>query len=842
MYFASYLSLTMQQRTSLALCPKIPRRSLTYVPNDSTPRNLAPFPLSTLQGVLPPQCSAVTTLDVTPGVEGDVLFSIGGRLLSDTGESVARTVLCTASFVGVRPVLAVTDARSPDRSTVALWKQLHLRELNSALNPALAAKGVPDAHGDRGGGASRKSVAFDLVGHGGEAYSTTPNLGSDDAVAAAGRSRAAGAGPNEIVLDLGSAAHLSDDTVVELALTNRSACTCSWSLALPADLAWQPELWAMPHNPTFTEDHHRLVQEHNIFEVAPKRGELAPGATCTITLTYRHGLVDRHSVPVLLTQPGTTAPPVRLRLVGETLAGGNPHLDFPAPTHRFEPVPLGLLEPPVQLYTLRNTSDVDAEFTLDLSAVEALRQANYGVPIFECGMASGVVPAQSSLILPWRFQPLEAKVYRVAVGVHVCNAPLSEEAFVLQLLAEGVDPRGPAGAAAAAARVSDASGRRRSSLFGVSGSSRRGSLLGANGTSVTRLVKRRRRTLTNLGRATPDVNEPRSGSFDSGNDAGLLVRAHYTLRRLNTLTDDADGHDGDSDFDEAEELDDYDADATMNVSTTAGTYPNPTARNGVRFSLTPGGAGQQGSVTLAAASEASAVDAPLKPVLVLDGQLAQLSHTRLDLGPAPLHAVLRRLVFVDNLLSRDHVRFRWHCGQYAGVMRVEPEEGEVPPGEAVACKVVFKPREGVRLYNFDVCCEVWNGTREAARAARLAETASIRVVQADYFTITDQGRTGRGRAGGYRGGGAMGDTSGEHAPADAFSGTLPVGVFPSKVLATGPAPELTGRLDTRPRSSGPRLQPVVGARSVIVNDTDLRTTKYQVRLRTGKVWRTRAAM
>jgi hypothetical protein len=752
---------------------------------------------------------------------------------------VAHTQLCESIFEGVRPVLAVTDARSPHRSTVALWKQLHLRELNSALNPAMAAKTVAAFK------RARKSVAFAL------ALPSMTEVEEDEdegiverfgleAVSGKGPSRAparaVGISSNEIVLDLGSAAHLSDDTVVELALTNRSACTCSWALALPADLSWQPELWAMPHNPTFTEEHHRLVQENRTFEISPKRGELAPGATNIITLTYRHGLVDRHSIPVLMTQPGTSAPAVRLRLVGETLAGGNPHLDFPAPTHRFEPVPLGLLEPPVQLYELTNTSDVDAEFELDLSGVEKLRVANYGVAIFECGMASGVVPAQSSIILPWRFQPLEAKLYKVAVGVHICNAPLEEAPYVLTLVAEGIDPRRPAGpeATGTAAEEADrrrhssrASGQRRDNMVAGQPRPRNSvSILGTPTSSIGSLARRRRQTLSNMGHASDADVEDKGGASGPthGADVGahhretLRLRTNKRLRRLNTLTT--------AEVDEEAFI----AESELEGKEMMGRL---SAMPDIAFEAEEDDMAlinSEGRDSGAAFDALLAVEAPLKPTLVLQDQPAQLSHTRLNLGPSPLHAVLRRLVFVDNLLTHDRVRFRWRCGQYAGVVRVEPESGEVRPGEAVVCKVEFKPREGVRLYNFDVCCEVWNATKEDERALRLRNMSITRRTEAEYFVISDQGRTGRGRAGGYRGGGQLGDTAGSRAPADTFSGTLPAGAFPHKVLDPGPAPVVTSKLEDRPRSSGPKLQPVVGARSVVVNDTDLRTTRYQVRV------------
>lgn len=843
---------------------------------------------SHVQGVLPPQCRAVTTLDVAPNVEGPLEVRLDADILSDVGETVAHTTLCTARCEGVRPVLVVTDARSPDRSTVTLWQQLHLRELNRALNPLLAAaqpaagllslnsssqflsllpaleeQPQENGAGDKTNGllgmnaSSADSVEMMQV------QSLAGNNNNDD------NRYAASNHSGEIVLNLGSAAHLSDDTIIELALTNRSACTCGWALALPSDLTWQPELWAMPHNPTFTEEHYRIVHDNSIFQIEPKKGQLASGATCTITISYRHSLVDRHSVPVLLTQPGSTAPAIRLRLVGETLAGGNPHLDFLSRLHRFEPVPLGLLEPPVQLYALQNTSDVPAEFELDLTAVKALQDSNYGVPIFECGMPEGVVPPQSTVIVPWRFQPLEAQVYRVTVPIYIRNAPLANKPFVLELVAEGIDPRlGHASSAGSTGRmqprVQGRTGGRSShqqstteagrlSTMGSSLKHQRSSWLDTQG-SVARLVQNRRMSMVAAsGGSLVNTCGGKSANGGSGHGhggensdigssrAGLRIcrqSRQASLGNMQLMM---------REMSELELDDSLDYSGERRRSSTAGGEQigashnsNNSVWNRIGSGNSSGGAsvlrggrrtrmqGSYGALATMGSNDDEAVAAPLKPTLVLRGQPAQLSHTRLNFGPAPLHSVLRRLVFVDNLLGQQEISFAWDYGSYAGVVMVEPAQGVVPAGQACVCKVVFKPREGVRLYNFDVCCRVWNSTRERQREAKLRAVESKVTEQQDYFMITDQGRSGRGRAGGYRGGAALGDTAGKRLSATAYGGVLALEAFASKALEPGMAPVVSNRVDGRPRFSGPKLQPVLGQRSVVVSDSDLRTKKYQV--------------
>jgi hypothetical protein len=105
-----------------------------------------------------------------------------------------------------------------------------------------------------------------------------------------------------------------------------------------------------------------------------------------------------------------------LKLVSNVLPVSSAFLDIHKKTHEFAPVALGA-EAPTQFYTLLNTGDAEVYFALILTDLESVSSKNFNFPIFECGVTSGIIPALGSMVLPWRFHPLEAKSYSTTITV-----------------------------------------------------------------------------------------------------------------------------------------------------------------------------------------------------------------------------------------------------------------------------------------------------------------------------------------------------------------------------------------------------------------------------------------
>jgi hypothetical protein len=173
--------------------------------------------------------------------------------------------------------------------------------------------------------------------------------------------------------------------------------------------------------------------ENKIFRIKPKSGHLVPGATASVEISYAHSAIsDSSSVslfafpsllplafpsfPSLSLFPLFPSIPLRyfpsisplsfdfpslfprsflsvthskkgydelpvffeiingrhavVRLRGRTLAPLERYLHFATSSHSFVPIPIGIVESPIQPYRLHNHGDVAVDFSFDLSALE----------------------------------------------------------------------------------------------------------------------------------------------------------------------------------------------------------------------------------------------------------------------------------------------------------------------------------------------------------------------------------------------------------------------------------------------------------------------------------------
>eukprot|EP00045_Choanoeca_perplexa_P000219 m.13402 g.13402 ORF g.13402 m.13402 type:complete len:840 (+) comp10153_c0_seq1:273-2792(+) len=220
---------------------------------------------------------------------------------------------------------------------------------------------------------------------------------------------------------------------------------------------------------------------------------------------------------------------------------------------------------------------------------------------------------------------------------------------------------------------------------------------------------------------------------------------------------------------------------------------------------------------------------PSIPQAVLPKAFGRLSCSRWVVGEVPLFSLSRSVVFVSNTHAEDVMRFDWQFGDHATVLHAEPTSGLVSPGEVVACKLTFTANTGAKIYQIDVHCECSNYSAQQRTQTQQVESVTKQQELSQQFTYTDKLRLGKGRAGGLRK-----PRKGEVVASEsmtALDGTINTSQFPQKVLDAGTAPSLSRTLSKsmaeRPNSGGPKLQPVVGPKSVAVSDMDLRTAKYQ---------------
>jgi hypothetical protein len=110
----------------------------------------------------------------------------------------------------------------------------------------------------------------------------------------------------------------------------------------------QVENWVEPALPL--DDAARnlaFMLEHNIFEISPMRGELPPGASCRLSITYKHISPGLHDLPLLLTVAQGKS--VRLHLQGATVSPSVQALLKTNEHHTLLPMPIGDPDPPTQV-------------------------------------------------------------------------------------------------------------------------------------------------------------------------------------------------------------------------------------------------------------------------------------------------------------------------------------------------------------------------------------------------------------------------------------------------------------------------------------------------------------
>lgn len=94
----------------------------------------------------------------------------------------------------------------------------------------------------------------------------------------------------------------SEPSVVHFELLNSgNKLPVVWSISSQDSAGVEMENWVEDAIPLSNEERHlQFIMEHRIFDYHPKSGVLDPGATCCLTVTYKHIAPGIHVLPVLL--------------------------------------------------------------------------------------------------------------------------------------------------------------------------------------------------------------------------------------------------------------------------------------------------------------------------------------------------------------------------------------------------------------------------------------------------------------------------------------------------------------------------------------------------------------
>lgn len=118
------------------------------------------------------------------------------------------------------------------------------------------------------------------------------------------------------------------------------------------------EQWADPGEYTEEQLEQNLILDSNLFTIVPKSGNLRPGESQQIIMTYSHEFAGLHRLPVVFKIQNGVTPIGREMLLcfqGYSVPPGKSCLYFHSTRHEFSPVEIGLANPPVQVSLLNTT-------------------------------------------------------------------------------------------------------------------------------------------------------------------------------------------------------------------------------------------------------------------------------------------------------------------------------------------------------------------------------------------------------------------------------------------------------------------------------------------------------
>ena len=331
-------------------------------------------------GVLKPLERRTVRLFVNSHQRGE-----GGGAITDTSATPVERSLVTVKYTTVFPELVVSNACSNTLSKSEVWRRFCVARLNDHVGVQRSARSEED---------------------------------------------------EELVFNFGAGLVGSHACDVHLELYNPGSCDAEWALQFPNDLGHVPsQRWAESDDPDPATLHERTVLKAKVFTAAPSVGTLKPGERATVKLRYKHTRVSLDTLAVVFKLAGRIGVP--LRLVGRTIPRGQGFIDFEREEERLVPQPIGMQLPPVQYVMGVNRGDKATTVTLDKTDLTRLSQSNFGFPVLQCGGSSTRVEPGRSLVIPIRFQPMEAKVYTAQLGVIADDGQEQH----LSVVAQGFDPR-----------------------------------------------------------------------------------------------------------------------------------------------------------------------------------------------------------------------------------------------------------------------------------------------------------------------------------------------------------------------------------------------------------------
>eukprot|EP00928_Gymnodinium_smaydae_P093696 TRINITY_DN77_c0_g2_i1.p1 TRINITY_DN77_c0_g2~~TRINITY_DN77_c0_g2_i1.p1 ORF type:complete len:1372 (-),score=321.32 TRINITY_DN77_c0_g2_i1:54-3857(-) len=238
----------------------------------------------------------------------------------------------------------------------------------------------------------------------------------------------------------GTAAAGSSPTIVYLSLCNPSRLKVRFSFQTQKNLGlesvpyWCDEKALVDNR----EAHFTWVEEHGIYDIEPRSGEILPGDFLHVKMTYHHHSVGTHILPVVFNVHDGRS--VLFYMKAHSVSPQVGCLSVRASVVQLEPVPLGVETGPVQPVELTNSGGVAAPWRIDLNSISEHNANNFDFELLKVTPVEGLLEAQSSTFLHFSFTPLEAKSYSLPVRIEMMKDGRPAEELVFEIRVNGYDP------------------------------------------------------------------------------------------------------------------------------------------------------------------------------------------------------------------------------------------------------------------------------------------------------------------------------------------------------------------------------------------------------------------
>ena len=367
-----------------------------FLLQSSSPDKLLQF--TPADDVLPPRSSREVEVRFTPKTPGIASDSILCSLLNESiyqhdcvgnkksfdkfivKSSVSE--ICKVTGIGCFPHLSIIDIFSPKYSRALIWENSSCNAINGEMN---------------------------LLG----CDSLTDEL-------------------KQFIVDFGFDTVDAEPTSIYIKFKNVGHIAFNFSINFPNDVSIDPEYWALPDEIDPNQLKQDQIMQAKLFRVSEKKFHLEPNESCNVCFSYSHKFIESHQLPVVLSvQNGRI---IRLLLKGTTLDPSLPYIVNYKPVFDLQSVPIGSMEPAVQLMPIFNASLVDADYRIDLTQVQEVNETNHNFEIFKCLNPLGNIRPRSSSVIQWVFKPLEAIQYEVSILCVVSNG----NSFTVTLRGRGI--------------------------------------------------------------------------------------------------------------------------------------------------------------------------------------------------------------------------------------------------------------------------------------------------------------------------------------------------------------------------------------------------------------------